>query len=237
MLSTQYSFLPFPHSPSPVPQGLTVVAATFSFFHHPTAARLSSGTTVTTCCQCHACPHCSFSLHLCSSPPSGVVSVLAFLHYMQVLWTNSVFCSVSLKWFPAMVAMGFLHQHNQWGVQPLLWMVLHDFASVCAPNHLQSEAGLLVSSSITKLDVLCWRTTFETQESQLHKAREENQAYNICLYPETKTKHSSCATFLLVIYFKQQTSCLHNTRKPLEWVNCSAILSVDYCGVTTELRF
>jgi len=32
-------------------------------------------------------------------------------------------------------------------------MVLHRFASVCPPTDLQSEAGLLVSNSITKLDV------------------------------------------------------------------------------------
>lgn len=96
MLSTQYNFLPSLHSPSPVPQGLTVVATTFSFFHHPTAARLPSGTAEWQL-LCHVCPCCIFSLHPYSSLPSGVVSVLALLQYMQVLCTNSVFCSVSLK--------------------------------------------------------------------------------------------------------------------------------------------
>lgn len=129
LLSTQYSFLPFLHSPSPVPQGLTVVATTFSFFHHPTAAQLPSGTAEWQR-LCHVCPHCIFSLHPYLSPPSGVVSVLALPQYMQVLCTNSVFCSVSLKRFPAVAAMRFLHQHNQWGIHSLPWIVLHGFASL-----------------------------------------------------------------------------------------------------------
>lgn len=88
-----------------------------------------------------------------------------------------------------MVAIRFLHQHNQWGVHPLPCMVLHGFAFVYAPTDLQSEAALTVTNLITKLDVLCWHTAFETQESQLHKAGEEIQTYNICLHPEIKPNH------------------------------------------------
>lgn len=237
MLSTQYSFLPFLHFPSPVTQGLTLVAITFSFFHHPTASCLFSGPAEWQL-LCHVCPHCIFALQPCSSPPSGVILVLALLHYLQVLCTNSVLCSFSLKWFPAMAAMRFLQLITSGMSIPYLngpsWPCLYVL------NYLQSEFGFPVSKPIIKLDILCWRTTSETQESQLHKAAEENQAYNTCLYSKLKSKHSSCATFLLVVYFKQQTSYLQlcpQHQKTIRTVElfCYPVSRLSWCNNRGEI--
>lgn len=106
--------------------------------------------------------------------------------------------------------------------------LFHHFASVYAPNDLQSEAGL--PCPIQSLSLVFYA---EVLHLRPRSHREENQTLNICLNPEAKTKY--CVTFLVVTYFEQQSSYLHNTRKPLEWATCFAILSVGYCGATTDL--
>lgn len=106
-----------------------------------------------------------------------------------------------------MGAMRFLHQHNQWGVHPL-------------PSFTALPLSLLLMIFNLELDSQCPIQLLSLSH------REENQTLNICLNPDAKTKY--CVTFLQVICFKQQSSDLHNTRKPLEWVTCSAILSADY---------
>lgn len=127
-----------------------------------------------------------------------------------------------------MAAMRFLHQHNHWGVHPL-------------PSFMALPLSVLPMIFNLKLDSQCptqsLRLLFYAEALHLkpRSHREENQTLNICLNPETKTKY--CVTFLQVTCFKQQNCDLHSTRKPLEWATCFAILSVGYCGTTTDLRF
>lgn len=143
MLGTPYSFLPSLLFPSLSPRLLQMLPLPSPSLTHSRAALLSSGTAEWQLFYLFI-PAVFFSLPPCSSSASGAVSVLALFHGMQVLCTNSVFCSVSLKCFPAMDAMRFFHQHKKQGVQPC-------FAYAYTPNDLHSEAWLSDSNSVNKL--------------------------------------------------------------------------------------
>lgn len=146
MLSTQYSFLPFLHSPSPIPQTLTDVATTFLFSHHPTPALLSPGTEEWWP-LCHVCPSCILPLHLCSSPASGVVSVLVLQGHATTVHQLNVLQFLIGVSQPRM-QQDFFTKTRSRGAQPYLF---HGFASACAPSDLDSEAGLSESNSVTDI--------------------------------------------------------------------------------------
>lgn len=147
MLGTPYSFLPFLLLPSLSPRLLQILPLPSPPLTTKELLCCLLGQQSDNYCDIFI-PVVLFSLPPCSSSASGAVSVLAHLHGMQVLHTNSVLCSASLKRFPAIDAMRFFHQHKQQGIQPYTF---NGFASAYAPNDLHSEAWLSESHSVSKL--------------------------------------------------------------------------------------
>lgn len=154
--------------------------------------------------------------------PAGLFQFLP----SSLLCSNSGFCSVCLKWFSAMTAMRFLHQPV--GSPSLAH--LHSFLSVCVPNNLQSEAGLPVSNSITKLGVLCWGTAFETQESQ---SWESDPQYLL----KSRNQNKVLCNLLKIHLFKttQQLSPQHQKTLGISNFLCHPVSRLLWCNNWLEI--